>query len=252
MIKYHINAKGEPGVCKATISECPFGGEAQHYSTKEKAQKAFENSMMSETLAKMKKAAAKPSDAFVDSFGSHFYGGDMSDRERKEVEKVLAEAIKDIDMTDPYKAADTLKVKFTEKAKEFFITDEDIDELHSVPASVYFKAILPTYGKVITAFEESFIYEGTQARDDEWTAMYDPYDLERVFFSAAAKPGALADSESLEKSFVKQAKKTGWINTKVIARTIRAASESALAEIDENRNKFVKDFNVIALNQYGL
>lgn len=37
--KFHINSKGEPGVCSASNGGCPFG---EHYSTVEEAQKAYD------------------------------------------------------------------------------------------------------------------------------------------------------------------------------------------------------------------
>lgn len=45
MPKYHINSKGNPGPCKATI-ECPYGDlQKDHYSTVKEARKAFEKRM---------------------------------------------------------------------------------------------------------------------------------------------------------------------------------------------------------------
>lgn len=51
MAKYHITAKGNPGLCRAT-KRCPLGGENEHYSTKEEAQKAYEKEKAFDTLAK--------------------------------------------------------------------------------------------------------------------------------------------------------------------------------------------------------
>ena len=45
MAKYHINDKGEAGICTATQGGCPFGGDAQHYSSAELARSAYELSM---------------------------------------------------------------------------------------------------------------------------------------------------------------------------------------------------------------
>lgn len=43
MAKFHINAKtGTPGLCRSVKGQCPFGSDAQHYSSKESAQAAFE------------------------------------------------------------------------------------------------------------------------------------------------------------------------------------------------------------------
>lgn len=45
MAKFHIGKKGEPTVCRAKNGNCPFGGEEQHYSTKQEAQQAIEKSL---------------------------------------------------------------------------------------------------------------------------------------------------------------------------------------------------------------
>ena len=38
MAKYHIKKDGTPGVCRAQNGNCPFGGESEHFPTKEEAQ----------------------------------------------------------------------------------------------------------------------------------------------------------------------------------------------------------------------
>ena len=38
MAKYHIKKDGTPGVCRAQNGKCPFGGESEHFPTKEEAQ----------------------------------------------------------------------------------------------------------------------------------------------------------------------------------------------------------------------
>ena len=46
MTKFHINpATGDAGSCSATKAKCPFGGEDDHYSSKEAARGAYENKM---------------------------------------------------------------------------------------------------------------------------------------------------------------------------------------------------------------
>ena len=45
-LRYHINARGEPGACSAASGKCPFGDiESEHYDSPEAAQEAFEKSM---------------------------------------------------------------------------------------------------------------------------------------------------------------------------------------------------------------
>lgn len=61
MARYHINGKGEPGVCRAT-QKCPFGDlQEDHYSSPEEARKGYEknfkNYMDGQKLEKASKAS---------------------------------------------------------------------------------------------------------------------------------------------------------------------------------------------------
>lgn len=49
MAKYHITAKGEPGVCRATKS-CPLGGENDHFDSKDAAREAYEERQENQAL----------------------------------------------------------------------------------------------------------------------------------------------------------------------------------------------------------
>lgn len=42
MMRYHINGKGVPAICKAKKGNCPFGGEEQHFDSQEDAQIAVD------------------------------------------------------------------------------------------------------------------------------------------------------------------------------------------------------------------
>lgn len=43
MSRFHINAAGNPGVCRAkTVDGCPFGGDSEHYSTRQEAREVYE------------------------------------------------------------------------------------------------------------------------------------------------------------------------------------------------------------------
>lgn len=52
---YHINSKGEAGVCRATKGNCPFGSQDEHYTNADDARQAFEAKMTGETLQVHKK-----------------------------------------------------------------------------------------------------------------------------------------------------------------------------------------------------
>ena len=57
MAKFHITAKGEPGVCNAQYN-CPLGGADEHYGTKQEAQQAFEAKMTAELFPAGKSKAS--------------------------------------------------------------------------------------------------------------------------------------------------------------------------------------------------
>lgn len=48
-MKYHVNAKGEPGRCSANAGKCPFGGEDRHHESAQEARSAYE-ARMTESL----------------------------------------------------------------------------------------------------------------------------------------------------------------------------------------------------------
>lgn len=48
MAKFHISKNGKPAPCNAKSGNCPLGGESEHYSTREEANKAIENNMASQ------------------------------------------------------------------------------------------------------------------------------------------------------------------------------------------------------------
>lgn len=58
MSKFHVNDKGEAGQCRAEKGGCPFGGEAQHYSSPENARQAYELSMAGEQIATISRKPA--------------------------------------------------------------------------------------------------------------------------------------------------------------------------------------------------
>lgn len=58
MSKYHVNPAGEPGPCGAN-KQCPFGGDSDHYETKEAAREAYEKNMAGETLPAASKKSAE-------------------------------------------------------------------------------------------------------------------------------------------------------------------------------------------------
>lgn len=58
--KFHINKKGEAGRCSAQSDRCPFGGESEHYSSTDEAQKAYENLQKSQVAPAISKSNVDP------------------------------------------------------------------------------------------------------------------------------------------------------------------------------------------------
>lgn len=51
MAKYHVNDKGEAGVCSARAGNCPFGGAEDHYESAEAAREAYSKDKSSFAVA---------------------------------------------------------------------------------------------------------------------------------------------------------------------------------------------------------
>lgn len=49
MTKYHINSKGEPGKCSASVGTCPYGDGRDHYPSEAAAREAYELKMGNDT-----------------------------------------------------------------------------------------------------------------------------------------------------------------------------------------------------------
>jgi hypothetical protein len=58
--KFHVNSKGEAGRCSAQSGGCPFGGESEHYSNPENAQKAYENLQKSQVAPAITRTSVDP------------------------------------------------------------------------------------------------------------------------------------------------------------------------------------------------
>lgn len=57
MAKFHLNGNGDPGLCKASQGNCPFGGDEEHYTSPEAARTAFE-AAQTVTISPLQKAQA--------------------------------------------------------------------------------------------------------------------------------------------------------------------------------------------------
>ena len=84
MAKFHINGNGEAGQCRAQAGGCPFGGEAEHFTTAEAARESFEARMGDEAHASTSKNDGKK------PFRVQVYIRERGQKERKEERVVYA------------------------------------------------------------------------------------------------------------------------------------------------------------------
>lgn len=92
MNQFHINSKGEPGVCSAKSGGCPFGSQSEHHSTAEEARVAYENKRVSEIAPKSIKRKRRLSIPTRETFDMDKHGGFQYDEiffdEAKQLENV--------------------------------------------------------------------------------------------------------------------------------------------------------------------
>lgn len=74
MSKYHLTAKGEPGVCRAKPGNCPLGSDSEHFTSADAARTHFENNQGA-VLAGARKAEKKTGKSTPPKTAKEFYAG---------------------------------------------------------------------------------------------------------------------------------------------------------------------------------
>jgi len=158
---YHINEAGNPGFCKATHGNCPFGKIQDHYTSKEAARNAFEE--------KMNSAGHK-----------NFVARSI---------KLIEDRTIDVDFSSP---------KFGDQARELRIIDKML-ESGEIKASPDAKAVVLSAGRKISdsVYSEGKLHEDRFAAILETG---DPRPMIEVLSSGTvtvnSKPARLTDAES--------------------------------------------------------
>lgn len=70
MTKFHVNANGEAGACRAEKGGCPFGGEKEHFTSPEAARESYETKMNVSSLTRLHKHAAQNLREAIDAAAS--------------------------------------------------------------------------------------------------------------------------------------------------------------------------------------
>lgn len=173
MGNYHLNAKGEAKLCKATTGKCPFGESNEHYSSKDLAVDAYENTQKSNTVPEVvhkdsKDNSVKSTIQLSSAFGDvTVANGDLSSQDARVALTTglcgnLALAIHDLTGNDIYFVIkdDDLDAKKFEK--EFSENPEMIFDVaaHALVASnSNSKNFIDAYGHKSTKEIESFYNE---------------------------------------------------------------------------------------------
>lgn len=74
-MKYHVNAAGEAGVCRAENGNCPFGSDEQHYPTAEAARAAYEDTTTKKKGLFSRLTARRGKAKKTDAVDSDVHGG---------------------------------------------------------------------------------------------------------------------------------------------------------------------------------
>lgn len=80
MAKFHINAAGDPGLCRAEKDGCPFGGDSEHHESAAAARKAHELNNADYQVATHK---GDPSRREIDSYMPEKFKDYFADTEKK-------------------------------------------------------------------------------------------------------------------------------------------------------------------------
>lgn len=92
MNEYHINWKGEPGICSASQGNCPFGSADDHFPSPEAARKAYE-AQMSNLTEPLKSSRLNDSEMKIENIRVNMLRslhGDWSEEPRSEGRNHLA------------------------------------------------------------------------------------------------------------------------------------------------------------------
>lgn len=79
MAKYHINSKGDSGICSAEAGGCPFGSESEHHASAEDARKSYEK----ENATRQFETHKAPTEDEVKAFMPEKFADYFADTEKK-------------------------------------------------------------------------------------------------------------------------------------------------------------------------
>lgn len=208
MAKFHINDKGDAGLCSAAAGRCPFGGEAQHYASKENAQKAFEMSMAANHFPEVRPRAyqqpilsleerAYRNSKFVKAVGRQRLSNLTSAEARDILHAVDSARLGINGEQDGFSAAEDL-AKNMNGMNEFF-TKNLSEEVFSAAKSASFSYIAPHVSSASNAFEDELAEAGWDTRGSD-TAK-DKFSFERIFVQAVKISGVEGSSKDLMEAF---------------------------------------------------
>ena len=204
-MKFHINPEnGKISACKALKGGCPFGGDSQHYATKDRAQQAFELSMgaQTQTLNKSELLAASIAvrdKAFMSAFDS--YGATtLNYSQVNSLIKVMGTAYSKVKGNDDsFTAAEKLANEFERSVNnENYHLDFDDDHIQTAKAAAI-AFVSPRFGSASRVFEQELLVNGW---DTSGEFSESSTDFQRTFAKAIHKAGASPSATDLKRAFI--------------------------------------------------
>lgn len=255
MAKYHVNANGEAGPCKAEKGGCPFGGEAEHFTSYEAAREAYEERMEAHEAPSMTKApvqtfvrkrvkTGQPSGVLLLESSLKKWTSYGVTIRRAQFEKLAAEALKlrkkfDDPKLDSFEVAEKIMKQYSKevKGKEFF------EETTYAMNESAFSYVSPIVGGAAGAFEETLTKAGWETRGSSMNNL----EFAKIYAQAAKRAGANASAEELATTFKEQARKARWnMNGASEDDVIAEASRNATYYVRMDREVYKNELDAIA------
>lgn len=220
MAKYHVNAAGEAGPCRATKGGCPFGGEDEHYSSPEAARAAFEESMENGSQVRYTRPnlPARIERSVIPmqlgrtnavlmrhleelSGDSVFVRGHLY-----KIHPLISDSYERVnrDTDDAFAVAAKISKQFKRLAKKDPVLAKNLDFITGAVDRAAFAYVAPHTEQKSTYFQESLRASGVNLGENE------PRHFERIFATAAKKAGANSTPLQLARAFKKASVNEPW------------------------------------------
>lgn len=254
MAKYHVNSTtGEAGACKAVKGNCPFGGEAEHYTSAGAARDAYEASMKVAGMTptkKVKVADREYSGPSVKALRDRevttiFMERVSSPTSKAQLKKVLelmdqAYANSNTSQRDNFAVARNMDQEFRALATaQTDITPAKVQDYGYAVAHSAFAYVSPYVTRASNSFEN-------ELNDMNWHTRTtgEPFEFEEIYARAAKR--AHGTPKELAKAFEAEAKAIGWQLEDGFEEDLLKASEASLKIVKKDSDAYSRELRTIS------